>query len=135
MCGIFGAVDWRGRLPEVPDLVRATSLLQHRGPDAGAYWTENSVFLGHRRLAIIDLVSGDQPMVSHDGRYVLTFNGEVYNFPELRDELRTAGVAFRTSSDTEVLLEGYAVWGADVVGHRSPPRGLRRVGRGCRVPH
>lgn len=115
MCGIFGVIDWRGRLPDTQDLVRATTLLAHRGPDAGAYWTEDGAFLGHRRLSIVDLASGDQPMVSHDRRYVLTFNGEVYNFPELRDELRAAGVSFRTSSDTEVLLEGYAVWGADVV--------------------
>jgi asparagine synthase (glutamine-hydrolysing) len=115
MCGIFGVIDWRGRLPDTQHLARATNLLTHRGPDAGAYWTEGGAFLGHRRLSIVDLASGDQPMVSADSRYVLTFNGEVYNFPELRDELRGAGVSFRTSSDTEVLVEGYAVWGADVI--------------------
>ena len=113
MCGIFGYVG-RG-LPPVRDLARITNLLSHRGPDGGACWYEPDVFLGHRRLSIIDLDTGAQPMFSANGRYVITFNGEIYNYPELRDDLRARGGEFRTASDTEVILVGYAQWGADVV--------------------
>lgn len=115
MCGIFGFVSWDRELPPVGDLCRATNLLRHRGPDGGAYWHEPGVFLGHRRLAIIDLATGDQPMASVDGRYLITFNGEIYNYPELRDELRADGARFATASDTEVILAGYAAWGREVV--------------------
>jgi asparagine synthase (glutamine-hydrolysing) len=112
MCGIFGLV---GRdLPPVADLARATNLLSHRGPDGGACWHEPDVFLAHRRLSIIDLDTGAQPMFSADERYVITFNGEIYNYPELRDELRAHGAEFRTASDTEVILAGYARWGVEV---------------------
>jgi len=112
MCGIFGFV---GRdLPPIGDLARATNLLSHRGPDGGACWHEPGVFLGHRRLSIIDLNTGAQPMFSGDGRYVIIFNGEIYNYVELRDQLRASGAEFRTASDTEVILAGYARWGVDV---------------------
>jgi len=112
MCGIFGLV---GRdLPPVSNLARATNLLSHRGPDGGACWHEPNVFLAHRRLSIIDLDTGAQPMFSADGRYVITFNGEIYNYPELRDDLRAHGAEFRTASDTEVILAGYARWGVEV---------------------
>jgi asparagine synthase (glutamine-hydrolysing) len=111
MCGILGYV---GHAPPVASLARATNLLAHRGPDGGACWHEADVFLGHRRLSIIDLSTGDQPMFSADGRYVITFNGEIYNYPELRDELRAGGAVFKTPSDTEVILAGYARWGVDV---------------------
>ena len=117
MCGIFGFVSWDQALPPVPVLGRATNLLRHRGPDSGGYWHERGVFFGHRRLAIIDLATGDQPMSSFNGRYVITFNGEIYNYPELRDELRRDGHSFHTASDTEVILEGYQKWGTEVV-HR-----------------
>jgi asparagine synthase (glutamine-hydrolysing) len=112
MCGIFGVV---GRsLPAVGDLARAANLLSHRGPDGGACWHEPGVFLAHRRLSIIDLSTGAQPMFSADGRYVITFNGEIYNYVELREELRAGAAEFRTTSDTEVILAGYARWGVDV---------------------
>ncbi len=112
MCGIFGYI---GRdLPPVRDLARVTNLLAHRGPDGGACWHEPGVFLGHRRLSIIDLNTGAQPMFSSDGRYVITFNGEIYNYPELREDLRADGAEFRTASDTEVILAGYARWGVGV---------------------
>ena len=117
MCGILGAADWTGAPLDAGRLAAATNLLAHRGPDGGAYWTESGVFFGHRRLAIIDIAGGLQPMASGDGRVVLLLNGEIYNYRELREELAAAGVRFRTSSDTEALVEGYRVWGADVVSH------------------
>jgi len=115
MCGIFGFVDAAKALPPTEQLCRLTNLLRHRGPDGGGYWTEAGVFLGHRRLSIIDLGGGAQPMASSDGRYVITFNGEIYNYPELREELRAEGVVFRTTSDTEVILEAYARWSVDAM--------------------
>lgn len=96
---------------------RALASIAHRGPDADGEWIEGAVFLGHRRLSIIDLATGDQPMHSTDGRYVLVFNGEIYNFRELRGELLAEGAVFRTQSDTEVILEGYRCWGSQIV-HR-----------------
>src|SRR5262245_42403181 len=86
---------------------RALDAIRHRGPDAQGEWQERDVFLGHRRLSIIDLHTGQQPMLSTDDRYVIVFNGEIYNYRELRDLLQRDGVAFRTKSDTEVILEGY----------------------------
>src|SRR5688572_16526635 len=111
MCGIAGLVAWDREMPPVRHLRRVTNLLAHRGPDGGAYWHEPGVFLGHRRLAIIDLATGAQPMASPDGRYVITFNGEIYNYPELRQELQSLGHSFLTSSDTEAILAAYAQWG------------------------
>jgi asparagine synthase (glutamine-hydrolysing) len=112
MCGILGFIG-RG-LPRTRDLARAANLLSHRGPDGGGCWHEGDAFLAHRRLSIIDLGSGAQPMFSADGRYVITFNGEIYNYPELREDLRADGAEFRTASDTEVILAGYARWGVEV---------------------
>ena len=104
MCGIAGAVNCS------PDTVeRMTQMLQHRGPDGSGLWTSGNhrVSLGHRRLAIIDTSSGGhQPMTSLNRRYTLTFNGEIYNYRELRQQL--AGLSLRSSSDTEVLLETIA---------------------------
>jgi asparagine synthase (glutamine-hydrolysing) len=93
-----------------------TVRLAHRGPDADGHWVpaDTPVALGHRRLAIIDLsATGAQPMWSANGRYILSFNGEIYNFRELRERLRAAGAAFRGTSDTEVLLAGFEAWGVD----------------------
>ena len=87
-------------------------VLAHRGPDGQGQWLEGSVALGHRRLAIIDLSeAAAQPMSSHDQRYVVTYNGEIYNFRELRAELAARGCRFRSASDTEVLIEAFAHWG------------------------
>ena len=94
---------------------RALDTIAHRGPNAEGEWYEGEVILLHRRLSIIDLATGDQPMQSRDKRYVIVFNGEVYNFQELRKELTDKGVQFRTHSDTEVILEGYGYWGSEVV--------------------
>ena len=117
MCGIAGFLDLRRRFG--PDELRtiATRMansLSHRGPDDQGVWTDPQagVALGHTRLAIIDLsAAGAQPMVSSCGRFVLSYNGEVYNAPELRAELQAAGRPFRGHSDTEVMVEGFAVWG------------------------
>ena len=110
MCGIAGFAG-RG---DVEDLRRMTQALVHRGPDAEGLWSDPDapVQLGHRRLAIVDLASGDQPMWTPDGTLGVVFNGEIYNHAELRAELEAAGHAFRTDhSDTEVLLHGYREWG------------------------
>src|SRR6266446_4225285 len=107
MCGIAGIADVTGR-PVDRSLLRAmTSVQAHRGPDGEAMVCRGAVGLGHRRLAIIDLSTGDQPMSSDDGRVWIVFNGEIYNFRELRQELEAAGARFRTQSDTEVILRAY----------------------------
>lgn len=91
-----------------------TDAISHRGPDGAGLWHEANVSLGHRRLAIIDLEGGAQPMHSHDGRFVTVFNGEIYNYVELREALLSRGAVFQTDhSDTEVFLEAYRHWGTE----------------------
>lgn len=114
MCG-FIAILQDNPIVDMAAAQRALKAIAHRGPDASGEWREGDVFLGHRRLSIIDLTTGDQPMQSIDGRYVIIFNGEIYNFVELRELLVREGVAFRTRSDTEVILQGYQRWGSSVV--------------------
>ena len=114
MCG-FLAILQSEPIVDIPTARRARDTIAHRGPDAAGEWWEGHVFLGARRLSIIDLATGDQPMQSMDGRYVIVFNGEIYNFLELRKLLAREGATFRTQSDTEVILEGYRRWGANVV--------------------
>lgn len=111
MCGIIGQFSWHGPTTLDPSYV---GYLQHRGPDEGGYWRDGPFFLGHRRLSIIDLESGQQPMATASGDLVVTFNGEIYNYPELRSELIDLGYSFQTRSDTEVLLHGYRQWGTDL---------------------
>src|SRR3954469_6593959 len=111
MCGILAQFSRGGPTPEVEPLRAATDLLRHRGPDGGAYWAEGAFFLGHRRLSIIDLKGGTQPMGTPDGRLVVVLNGETYNYLELREELEARGHRFATASDTEVLLHGWRAWG------------------------
>lgn len=112
MCGIVGVL---GQEPVDPALVEGMrDCLRHRGPDHAGIWrnAESTVCLGHRRLAIIDLnPEANQPFVSTDGRYIITFNGEIYNYRALRGELEQAGIRFRTASDTEVLVEAWRHWG------------------------
>lgn len=111
MCGILGHFSFDGAIGDVNALVEQVNALQHRGPDDGTWWQDGPFFFGHRRLSIIDVSHGGQPMASADGRLVVTYNGEIYNYIELRDELRSHGCAFVTESDTEVLLHGYRIWG------------------------
>jgi asparagine synthase (glutamine-hydrolysing) len=114
VCGVAGVINFDGRPVELAELLRMTGSIQHRGPDADGHWQEGNVGLGHRRLSIIDLTdSGSQPMVSHDGRFVLSYNGEVYNFKELRRELVGLGRKFRGESDTEVVLNALVEWGPE----------------------
>lgn len=110
MCGIAGFYD-HPRAGDDDRLARMIGALGHRGPDGEGVWAEGGVGLGHRRLAIIDPVTGAQPMVSSCGRYVISYNGELYNYRELR-ELLAADYPFRTSSDTEALLAAFVKWGA-----------------------
>jgi asparagine synthase (glutamine-hydrolysing) len=114
MCGLAGFVDGDMRVPEpVPALAAMVATLVHRGPDGEGLWHGGQVHLGHRRLAIIDTTdAGAQPMTGQSGS-VIVFNGEIYNHPELRIELESAGFHFRTRSDTEVLLAAWTHWGPD----------------------
>ena len=112
MCGIAGYINLDGAPVSPPLLQRMTDAIAHRGPDGEGQWTEGNVAIGHRRLAIIDLSPlGRQPMLSADHRYVLSYNGEIYNFRELRVELEAAGFWFRSTSDSEVVLCALAHWG------------------------
>jgi asparagine synthase (glutamine-hydrolysing) len=111
MCGILGQFAGDGRLQSMEVLSCLVGTLAHRGPDGAAWWSDGPFFFGHRRLAIIDLRQGAQPMATDDGALVVTFNGEIYNYVELRRELQALGHVFRTQSDTEVLLHGYRQWG------------------------
>lgn len=112
MCGFAAAVALNSGRPEPGLIARMTSLLAHRGPDAEGSFAEHAFAVGFRRLAIFDLSpAGHQPMQSADGRYVIVFNGAIYNFVELRAELGTLGHSFRSTGDTEVLLTAYREWG------------------------
>jgi asparagine synthase (glutamine-hydrolysing) len=116
MCGICGWVEFSGPPPDRDLLERMTGTLAHRGPDDRGIHVSGPAGLGHTRLSIIDLSSnGHQPMLSKDGRVAVVYNGEIYNFLELRRELEQAGVAFRSRSDTEVIVEGYLHWGFAVL--------------------
>ncbi|NOQ63324.1 MAG: amidotransferase 1, exosortase A system-associated [Methyloprofundus sp.] len=116
MCGIVGIFDLTGKSEINRDLLSRMNETQfHRGPDEGGLHIEAGLGLGHRRLSIIDLSSGQQPMHSQDGNVVLTYNGEVYNFPELRQELELLGYTFKTHCDTEVIVYAWQAWGEDCV--------------------
>lgn len=111
MCGIAGIARRDGPPPAVPALQRMAAALHHRGPDGYGLYTGRQVGLAHARLSIIDIETGAQPLTNEDGSIVIVFNGEIYNYIELRAELRSAGHVFRTQSDTEVLVHGWEQWG------------------------
>jgi len=121
MCGIAGvwSLDGLGaRMAVKIKLAEMAAMIAHRGPDDQGVWTDGAVGLGHARLAVIDLSeSAAQPMADHTGSVYLSYNGEVYNYRELRGELAELGHQFRTTSDTEVIIEGYKRWGTDVLQH------------------
>src|SRR5258706_11186956 len=120
MCGIVGwvAFDRDLALPR-PAVEAMTDTMRLRGPDAGGVWLARHAAIGHRRLAVIDLDGGKQPMsvATPAGDVVITYSGEVYNFVELREQLRQKGHRFRTSSDTEVVLMAYLEWGEHLCEH------------------
>ncbi|WP_114952877.1 asparagine synthase (glutamine-hydrolyzing) [Sphingosinicella terrae] len=116
MCGIAGLVRLDGAPISPAVLQRMTDAIAHRGPDGEGQWIDGNVGIGHRRLSIIDLSpAGHQPMASADGRYLLSYNGEIYNFRELRVELEARGYAFRSRTDSEVVLNALAEWGAEAL--------------------
>jgi asparagine synthase (glutamine-hydrolysing) len=114
MCGIAGWCGERIDAPE-PRLKQMLQTIVHRGPDEAGIYLDGAVALGMRRLSIIDLATGSQPIGNEDGQIQVVFNGEIYNFRDLRDELVTAGHVFRTHSDTEVIVHAYEEWGDDFV--------------------
>src|SRR5262249_28412050 len=115
MCGICGYLNFVRNEPVDPVTIRRmTGTIVHRGPDDEGYFIAGPVGLGFRRLSIIDLTGGHQPMSDADETVWIIFNGEIYNYPELRTELLGLGYEFRTSSDTEVIIHGYKEWGTEV---------------------
>jgi asparagine synthase (glutamine-hydrolysing) len=118
MCGIVGIFDTRGARAIDPALLRRMNETQHhRGPDEGDIYTEPGVGFGHRRLSVIDIASGQQPMFNAAGDVGVVFNGEIYNYRELAEELKGLGYEFRTKSDTETIVHAWEAWGEDCV-HR-----------------
>lgn len=115
MCGISGIFDLNGYPVSADLLDRMIKVIHHRGPDGDGRYVEREVGLGHRRLSIIDLGGGAQPISNEDGRLQIVFNGEIYNFIELRKELEAFGHVFKTHSDTEVIIHAYEQWGAECV--------------------
>ncbi|MFO0762297.1 MAG: asparagine synthase (glutamine-hydrolyzing) [Byssovorax sp.] len=111
MCGIAGILAPEQRISLDAEIRAMTAAIAHRGPDGDGHWVGEQVALGHRRLSIIDLAGGAQPMWDERGRVGITYNGEVYNYRELRAELEQKGHRFRTKSDTEVVLRAYIEWG------------------------
>ncbi len=112
MCGIAGIYNLDGAPASSYVVKRMTDAIAHRGPDSEGQYTEGAIALGHRRLAIIDLTpAGHQPMQTQDGRFVISYNGEVYNYRELRTVLKSSGYQFQSDSDTEVVLNAFAHWG------------------------
>ncbi|HLA71761.1 MAG TPA: hypothetical protein VK624_09655, partial [Steroidobacteraceae bacterium] len=113
MCGIAGFVDFAGHDTEAARsrIERMTNIIAHRGPDGAGYFVDGHAALGHRRLAIIDVAAGQQPISAADDQVQLIYNGEIYNYLDLRRELEARGHRFKTNSDTEVILLGFLEWG------------------------
>src|SRR5262245_36408727 len=116
MCGIAGVCHLNGEAVSFELLKKMTAVMAYRGPDDEGFYTKGGIGLGHRRLSILDLSpAGHQPMSNDDSTAVITYNGEVYNFRELRKELEAQNVSFRSQSDTEVILKAYEAWGEKCV--------------------
>jgi asparagine synthase (glutamine-hydrolysing) len=118
MCGISGFLHF-DKEREASDIIikKMNAVIAHRGPDGEGFYLKKNVALGHRRLAIIDLITGEQPMYSEDHKTILVFNGEIYNYLELKEELILLGNKFTTTSDTEVIINAYRTWGVDCQNH------------------
>ncbi len=115
MCGIVGLIS--KEKDKKKTIKKMADRIAHRGPDAENYYVDKEIALGHRRLSIIDLESGTQPMYNEDKNLVIVFNGEIYNYKDLQKELEEAGHTFKTNCDTEVLIHGYEAWGKDLPTH------------------
>lgn len=113
MCGFVGFIDQIDAKQQV--IKRMADTIVHRGPDEDGYYIDDNIALGFRRLSIVDLELSHQPMYSEDGKKVMVFNGEIYNYKELREELKALGKTFQTNGDTEVLLKGYETFGKEVL--------------------
>jgi asparagine synthase (glutamine-hydrolysing) len=125
MCGICGQFNFQNQAPvRRADLEAMTKSIAHRGPDDDGYFIAGPLGLGFRRLSIIDLAGGHQPMSDQKESVWVVFNGEIYNFPELKRELQGRGHIFRTNSDTEVIIHGYREWGDEVLNHLNGMFGL-----------
>ena len=112
MCGITGVFDLKGRRDVDRSLLERMNRMQsHRGPDGEGYHLEPGVGFGHRRLSIIDIEGGHQPLFNEDGSVAVTYNGEIYNFKTVREELLAKGHDFRTRCDTEVIVHAWEEWG------------------------
>jgi asparagine synthase (glutamine-hydrolysing) len=112
MCGLSGILNLKKQIVDPAIIRRMSNCMAHRGPDADGFYIKDEIALGHRRLSIIDLSEvANQPMVDHTGRYVLIFNGEIYNFREVKSQI--PDYPFHTKSDSEVILAAYQKWGAD----------------------
>ena len=114
MCGICGIFDLTGKPINRETLTRMNSVIRHRGPDGDGELVDGEVGLAHRRLSIIDLKGGGQPIGNEDGSVQIVFNGEIYNFIELREQLQKAGHRVPNASDTEVIVHAYEQWGPTV---------------------
>ena len=129
MCGITGIFDTRAARPVAERVLqRMNQAQQHRGPDESSVHLEPGVGLGHRRLSIIDLATGQQPLFNEDGSVVIVYNGEIYNYQELIPELQALGHVFHTKSDTEVIVHAWEAWGEDCVRALSRHVRVRAVG-------
>ncbi len=116
MCGIAGIINLDGKEVNREDLKKMTDSIAHRGPDGEGFFTDKVVGFGHRRLAIIDLSeAGKQPMLSNNGRFVLTYNGEIYNYKEIQNDLINLGYKFQSTTDSEVVVNAWQEWGEDCV--------------------
>ncbi|MEP7072334.1 MAG: asparagine synthase (glutamine-hydrolyzing), partial [Verrucomicrobiota bacterium] len=125
MCGICGQFNFGKQAPvESETISRMARAIAHRGPDDEGYFVSGPIGLGFRRLSIIDLAGGHQPMFDAEETVSVVFNGEIYNYKELRDQLQARGCQFRTASDTEVIVHGYKEWGTDVFSHLNGMFGL-----------
>src|SRR5271163_1029861 len=125
MCGIFGLLNLKpgGDLPRSL-MERMGQVIKHRGPDDDGFYYGRGVALGMRRLSIIDVAGGHQPLSNEDGTVWVVLNGEIYNFHDLRRELEGKGHVFATRTDTEVIVHGYEEWGDDCVSHLNGMFGL-----------
>ena len=116
MCGIAGVINWSQNTPVIKDqLKKLQNGISHRGPDGEGTFIFDNIGLCHKRLSIIDINEGSQPMISSSQKIVIVYNGEIYNYLELRHELLTKGYKFKTKSDTEVIIQAYVEWGEKCV--------------------